>query len=186
MASTNEPSKTLFDISKPQPPEEDRRPVIVLDQTFSSVKIATHLQAFNDWRVELHGSHYAQNCPDHIWIPDAARRGWIVLSCDKAIRRSPELCEAVERSKAKVFFMGKGGRRGEDYMSVIGVARHRILRMAKQNAGPFFARIHQTAHVELVGLASDETAKHKTNRKYVSGASYKKVGLQRKKDKRRI
>src|SRR2546427_4868502 len=105
MASTDEPSNTLFDISKPPPPEEDRRPVVVLDQTFSSAKIAGHLRAFQEWRVELHGSHFASNCPDHVWIPDCAKRGWIVLSCDKAIRRSPKVCDAVERSKAKVFFM---------------------------------------------------------------------------------
>jgi len=179
MASNSGQSNTLFDIS--EPPPEDRRPVIVLDQTFSSARIAEFLRSFAaEWRVELHGDHFKSNCPDDVWIPECAKKGWIVLSCDKAIRRSPKLCEAVERSRAKVFFMGKGGRRGEDYMAVIGTARHRILRMAKNNAGPFFARIHFTAKVELVGQEDGESKKDKTNRKYVSGSAYKRVGLQNK------
>jgi hypothetical protein len=184
MASSNEPSNTLFDISR-LPPPEDRRPVIVLDQTFSSAKIAGFLSSFGEWRVELHGKHFASNCPDHVWIPECAKRGWIILSCDKAIRRSPQVCAAVEASHAQVFFMGRGGRRGEDYMAIIGTARHRILRIAKNNAGPFFARIHQTAVVELVGLADDESKSERTQRKYRPGAAFKRIGIQTSPRRRR-
>lgn len=179
MASANEQSNTLFNTS--QTPQPDSRPVIVLDMTFSSAKLGEFLSKFPEWRVELLGKHFAHNCPDHVWIPDVAKRGWIIISADKAIRRSPEVCDAVQASHAKVFFMGRGGHRGEDYMAILGAARHRILRIAKNNAGPFFARIHQTTEVELVGLADNETKADRTNRKYQSGKAYKQFGVQKKK-----
>lgn len=183
MASTDEQSKTLFDTSKPPP--EDRRPVILLDQTFSSANIAAHLRVFPEWRVELHGEHFTANMPDDEWIPECGRRGWLVLSCDKEIRRSPEVVAAVQKSKAKVFFMGKGGRRGEDYMSIIGTARHRILRTAKQNAGPFFARVTRNAEVEVVGDTGSFTSKERTDRKYVSGSTFKQFDSGKQKNRRR-
>ena len=183
MASMNEPSKTLFDTSKPP---DGPRPIILLDQTFSSARIAAFLRTSSDWQVVLHGDHFSDpSMPDHEWIADCGRRGWLSISCDKAIRRSPLVVEAVKRTRAKVFFMTSGGLRAEDYMAILGVARPRILRLAKKNAGPFFARIHRSGKVERVGFAEGETARQKTARKYRSGSAYHQFDGEQQSGRRR-
>ena len=37
-------------------------------------------------RVELHDTHFAQDCPDEEWLPEVGRRRWIVLTRDLRIR----------------------------------------------------------------------------------------------------
>jgi hypothetical protein len=69
----NEQSPTLFDTSKP--PEPDPRPVLFLDQTFSSQKLAALLRAAPEWRIELHGDHFDSDEKDHVWISVVAQRG---------------------------------------------------------------------------------------------------------------
>lgn len=170
MTSPNDPSTTLFDTSTPL--LEERRPTILLDQTFASVKIADFLRKFTDWRVELHGKHFASNCPDHIWIPKCAEKGWIIISCDKDIRRRPAICEAVKTSGAQLFYLGRGGRQLQDYQSTIFAVKHKILRLAKKHKGPFFARITQDANVTIVGLEPELTSGQRTAMKYQAGQTF--------------
>jgi hypothetical protein len=179
----NGSSSTLFD-TLPPPPEDDR-PVVFLDRTFSSAKIAAHLRSFKEWRVELHGSWFVGDCADPVWIRECTKRGWILLSCDKEIRRSPEIRDAVEKCGAKLFYLNAKKKRAEDYMSILSTARHRILRIAKQNKGPFYAIIHATSEVRLVGLEPTQTSRERTRRKYVKGAAYRTHNVGQPKTRRR-
>jgi hypothetical protein len=165
----NESSPTLFDTSPPQP--EDNRPVVFIDRTLTSAKLAAHLNAFREWRIELHHSWFQGNCPDPVWIRDCAKKGWILLSGDKEIRRSPENVEAVRQSKAQLFYYNPKNKRVEDYMGILATARHRILRLAKNNRGPFFASIDASANVRLVGEECTSSV-GRTRRKFVSGEAF--------------
>jgi hypothetical protein len=162
----SEQSPTLFDTSK-LPDSADTRPVLFLDQTFSSAKLAAILEASKDWRIELHSKYFPSDEKDHNWIPVVAARGWLILSCDKRIK-SWRADDGVNRraaveSAAKMFFMGRGGRPLADYAYDIGSARVAILRMAKKNRGPFFAKIHRHGHVEMFFLEKrKQTSRDKT------------------------
>lgn len=39
-------------------------------------------------RVEVHIDHFNQAAPDTEWIPEVARRGWVLITRDKNIRRN--------------------------------------------------------------------------------------------------
>jgi hypothetical protein len=39
--------------------------------------------------ADIYGERRAQRLPDQVWLRDAGRRNWIVLTKDDAIRRRP-------------------------------------------------------------------------------------------------
>jgi len=45
-------------------------------------------------RVETYESLYPNDprVPDHVWIPEGAHRGWVILTKDKRIRHAPVCC----------------------------------------------------------------------------------------------
>jgi hypothetical protein len=162
-----EPS--LFDPEQDQTIEQPWTRLL-LDQTFSSPKLAAILEASPGWKIELHGKHFAGNAHDHEWVPQVAARKWIILSCDKKIHKwrteNGLARRAAIESCAKVFFLAKGSRPLAEYGYAVGLARVRILSLAKKNAGaPLFCRIHADGRVETLFLDA-LTTRDKTRQKY--------------------
>jgi hypothetical protein len=52
--------------------------------------------------------------PDHVWIPEVAARGWVVLTKDKNIRRSPVEIEAIRLAKARYVCLSAANMRGDE------------------------------------------------------------------------
>ena len=62
-------------------------------------------------QVEVHDDHSPQNAPDELWLPEAGRRGWAVLTKDDRIRyRQVEMAAASTAGVALFIFTGKGMR----------------------------------------------------------------------------
>jgi hypothetical protein len=53
--------------------------------------------------TDVYGEERAQRLPDQVWLRDAGRRSWIVLTKDDAIRRRPAERDAMIDAAAKVF-----------------------------------------------------------------------------------
>jgi hypothetical protein len=64
--------------------------------------------------VEIHDDHFAQNALDETWIPDVVRRGWVILTKDKNIRRPRGERESVLTADARIFTLNSGNMRGAD------------------------------------------------------------------------
>ncbi len=47
--------------------------------------------------------HFAPDCPDETWIPEAGARGWIAVTRDKNIRRKRRQRELVAGSQLRLF-----------------------------------------------------------------------------------
>ncbi len=56
------------------------------------------------WSV--YGEDLEEQVPDEDWIEDGGKKGWILLSKDD-IRYTPPAKEAMEKGKAKVFYLGR-------------------------------------------------------------------------------
>jgi hypothetical protein len=158
-------------MQSPTSKEPREVPVILLDQNLSSRKISEPLKKFSDWHIELHSDHFASNAPDVDWIPVCGEKKWVIITCDKRIARVPQNVQAVISSNAVVFMFGKGGRRAEEYSAALIHHRLKILRMIKNTAAPFFARISLGGDVSLVGEIEGLMTVSKTDLKYKSGAS---------------
>lgn len=163
-------SKTPSTSLPPEVPADDR-PVLVLDQTFSSPKLKAILEAAPDWRVVLHKDHFPPDAKDHEWIPECGRRGWLILSCDKRMRtwtaEDGLARRAAMESRAKIFFCTSGGRPLSDYGYCVGNARKKILNLARKSHGPLFAKIRNDGTlIELERDKKTETKRQRTMRKY--------------------
>lgn len=64
--------------------------------------------------VEVHDDNFSQDAEDETWIPVVARRGWVVLTKDKNIRRPRGEREAVLTADARIFTLCSGNMRGAD------------------------------------------------------------------------
>ena len=59
-------------------------------------------------QVEQHKQHFGQGVADEIWIPEIARRGWVIVTCDENTRFTKTQVQAIIRSKASVIHMVNG------------------------------------------------------------------------------
>jgi hypothetical protein len=146
------------------------RPVLLLDQTFSSPKLALAI-ACDEWDIELHGSHFPGDAKDHEWIPVCGANGWVVVSCDKQQRSwradggLPR--QAIIESKARVLFLGSGSRPFIEYANALNKGKQSILRHLHQNrVGPLMMRIHNDGRVERLGVDPGESSRDRTRRKF--------------------
>ena len=97
--------------------------------------------------LRLHYDHFFHKCPDDVWIPEATKRGWIIISPDKLIEGDSINRAAVIRASAKVFLLSSKDLVGEEMAAILVVCRGRINELASAKSGPFIVRI--TKHVDM-------------------------------------
>ena len=94
-------------------------------------------------KVECHLTHFDKEELDDVWIRECAKKGWVIVTCDKNIEDDPVNRLAVIESEARVFFLDEGGCRSIFWASAITVSKQRIYQIVMNNKGPFFANIHR-------------------------------------------
>jgi hypothetical protein len=94
-------------------------------------------------RVEFHENHFADDADDETWISEVGRRGWLVLTKDKAISRRPAEREAVVAAKVRVFSLSSGNMTGEQMARVFLKNRLKMARFNKKQPPPFIARLSE-------------------------------------------
>lgn len=71
-----------------------------LDHQIGRYQVAETLRAAGA-KVEVHLDHFAGAMPDTDWIPEVARRGWVLITKDQHIRRNPLEREAYRANKLR-------------------------------------------------------------------------------------
>jgi len=64
--------------------------------------------------VERHVEYFDGACPDEVWLPDVAARGWAIVTKDRAIKRHPAEIQAWQDSGAAVFALASAQLAGRD------------------------------------------------------------------------
>lgn len=59
-----------------------------LDHQIGRYAVAKMLRAAG-LRVQVHLDHFPGNTPDHEWIPEVGRRGWVLITKDQHVHRNP-------------------------------------------------------------------------------------------------
>jgi len=118
-----------------------------------SLECAIIVAALRDSGIEVHvhKDHFADDASDEIWLPEVARRDWIVLTKDKRIRRRPMEKQALLTSGARTFVLTSGNMRGRDMADVFVKHIRRIERIARKTKPPFVAAVTKTG-VKLLDL----------------------------------
>lgn len=91
--------------------------------------------------AEVYGEKRAQALPDEVWLRDAGRHNWIVLTKDDAIRRRPAERDALTDASVRVFCLTNRNMRGAEQTERFVSNRHRILRRGRQS-GPYIYGVY--------------------------------------------
>jgi predicted nuclease of predicted toxin-antitoxin system len=100
-------------------------------------------------RVERHDDHFAQNALDEDWIPEVSRRGWVILTKDKNIRRTAGEREAALTSKARIFTLSSGNMQGQ-VMAALFVSRLADMEKMANEHPPLFVAVVSPVDIRVV------------------------------------
>lgn len=92
--------------------------------------------------ADVYGEERAQRLRDEVWLRDAGRKDWIVLTKDDAIRRRPAERDALTDAAVKAFCLTTAQLRGAEQIERFVHNRHRILRQARK-AGPYIYGVYE-------------------------------------------
>jgi hypothetical protein len=87
--------------------------------------------------VERSTDHFQRGTADEVWLAEAGRKGWVVLTRDKRIRyRELELL-ALEAARVRAFVFTGGNVTVADTAAILAGGLRHFERIARANAGPF-------------------------------------------------
>lgn len=92
--------------------------------------------------ADVYGEERAQRLRDEVWLRDAGRKDWIVLTKDDAIRRRPAERDALTDAAVKAFCLTTAQLRGAEQIERFVHNRHRILRQARK-PGPYIYGVYE-------------------------------------------
>jgi predicted nuclease of predicted toxin-antitoxin system len=90
------------------------------------------------------------NAPDDLNLSYAGRRGFFLVTRDKAIKRTPQYRLIINEEKVGIFFVAAGKARqltAWELAKLIVKAWDEIMRFADQNSPPFMALVQQNGRV---------------------------------------
>lgn len=108
-----------------------------------------------DVRFEPYHRHFPPGRADHDWIVEVTRRGWVILSLDRAIRYNPAAKRAIARTGARVFFLTGAEMKAEKIAEVIRTGLPRMLAVVMSTPAPFFATINRSGGLGVVKSGAD-------------------------------
>jgi len=132
--------------SAARPPEGA---VFFIDRSLGTEPIAAALRE-QGLEVLLHRDRFAPDEEDRVWLLEAGRRGWVVLTKDQRIRYHPLEKAALRAGGARVFILVAGNLRGAQIAEAFVRALPAIFGALRSQAGPFLATVTSAGEVRLV------------------------------------
>lgn len=84
--------------------------------------------------AHAHDDHFARDTPDEDWLRQVGRRGWVVLTKDKDIRRNELERRALVGANVACFMLGHGNlsgpRMGEVFVGALPLMRRALRRFS--------------------------------------------------------
>jgi PIN domain-containing protein len=90
---------------------------------------------------ERHLAHFPRGTLDEDWLPLPGRRGWAVLTKDKAQRYSPLEKAKIIEHELKIFAFSSGNLTGDDMAALLETNLRKLDRFARKHRSPFVASI---------------------------------------------
>ncbi|MFC1743109.1 hypothetical protein ACFL35_03870 [Candidatus Riflebacteria bacterium] len=113
-------------------------------------KIGNILSGASGVEVIIHDDLFPPDCPDHDWLKEAGRRGWIVFTKDRRIRhRSIEL-NAIRQARVYAFILRGKDMTGEEMGQAFKKALNRIRKTLKKHNPPLIATVSRSGIIRLL------------------------------------
>ncbi|MEE9256894.1 MAG: hypothetical protein V3V56_06975 [bacterium] len=129
--------------SKLKPPKQ---PTFFLDHSLGTIKIRLALEN-EGVAVEVLADHFDVGAEDIVWLSEVGKRGWIVLTKDKMIRKRNIEINTLVSSGVPAFVLTAGGLSGEEMGQIFVRALPAMLRFVEKNPPPFIATISRKGNV---------------------------------------
>lgn len=100
--------------------------------------------------VHMHKQVFPDRTPDRVWIPDVAKRGWIIITRDRRLQNRHLEWMAILRAKARVlWFKGDRASNVEITEGFLG-ALQRIDNLIAGLAPPYIIKVTPSGYAEQV------------------------------------
>lgn len=109
----------------------------------------------------------SRNEDDEVWIPKIARKGWIILTSDKA-RFRPLQGQVFLSAKAAAFILTANKLNGEKLAEVVVKALPKIEKMCLKGTRPILGKITGSSQVELTHGGRRGGVKHEEDTDYAA------------------
>lgn len=100
--------------------------------------------------VHMHNQVFPDRTPDRIWIPDVARRGWIIVTRDRRLQNRHLEFMAFLRAKARVLWFKGDKASGTDIKEGFLKALPSIDALVARLDPPYIIKVTVSGHIQQV------------------------------------
>jgi hypothetical protein len=125
------------------------RPTLFLDASQGG-RIAAEALRARGATVVTHAELFAEATQDDVWLQEAGRQDWFVLSKDTRIRYRQNEIQALHRHHVGAFVLASGNLTGAEMAEAVTRALPRIYRIARRTPRPFVARVTRSGDAALI------------------------------------
>ncbi|MEX2459497.1 MAG: hypothetical protein WD770_11010 [Actinomycetota bacterium] len=144
MARSRRPSGRKPASSSPSPPE------LFCDRSLGARVVPTRLRQLHG-HVVAHDEVFGRDTDDEVWLREAGRRSWIVLTRDDRIRYRPGERAAILGADVRCFVLNPTkGMTGEDMATALATALPRILAISAAERGPFIKGVNRRGQIRNI------------------------------------
>ena len=147
-------SKSKKDSVANSAPQRDDKPTFFLDKCLGRYDVSDALKALNA-NVELHTDHFAEDAPDHEWLPVVGQRGWVVLTKDRHLLNNQLQIVSLLKANTHVFVLRAADMTGEDMANAFSAAHHDMLKFIEKYPTPYIAQLTRAGVVSMLVMYSD-------------------------------
>lgn len=140
-------SKKQSAANLPSPPE---RLVFFVDRALGRRVIPGALREAGE-DVRVHDELFPQDAKDEIWLAEAGRQGWVVLTKDKHIRYRTVEIHALMAARVRAFVLtARGDLSGQEISGILVKALPAMKRLCARTRPPFLAHVSREGNVTLM------------------------------------
>ncbi len=129
------------------PPE----PIYFVDRSIASQRVLDALRAAGATFVR-HDDLFAQDTPDTVWLAEAGRQRWVVLTMDQRIRYNRLEREALLANGVGAVIMVAKNLSGAQTAACLVAALPRLRTFVAQTPLPFVAKLYADGRLERLAL----------------------------------
>jgi predicted nuclease of predicted toxin-antitoxin system len=100
-------------------------------------------------KVEIHDDHFSKDALDTDWIPEVAKRKWIILTKDAKISKNQLERLAVASAKVKMFILASQQLSGSQMADIFETAIPSMYELISRNSAPFIAKVYQNGSAKM-------------------------------------
>jgi len=127
-----------------------------LDRSLGRLKVAAALRDAGA-TIEIHDDRFPPDAPDELWLREAGKKGWVVLTKDKNIRFHSREKMALVSHDVQAFVLTAGALNGDEMAEIFVGALEKITTVISKNKSGFVATISRGGAIRLVWPASHRT-----------------------------